>query len=187
MGYLENLQNPRELYEWMRQNLTYGWLDNDGNCHYSLNAEMGRTFQIQAPTDLIKSKLGVCADQVELERSFLEERGYRCFSYLIHLHRSEKLRAHFYLIFQDQDQWIWIENAYQKQEGYHIYKSKDEAIHAFPQAFIDEFHITENDLLYVTEYSHLHPGSAEQISNICFSKESVLLKNQVTFWEEREA
>ena len=50
--------------------IAYGWVDIDGKKHTDL-ADFATKYSLQSPEELQESKLGVCWDQVELDRELL--------------------------------------------------------------------------------------------------------------------
>jgi len=59
----------------------YGWLDQNGQRHEKLNS-FGEKYILQLPKQLQDSKLGVCWDQVELERKLFKDVGVQVRTFL---------------------------------------------------------------------------------------------------------
>ena len=51
----------------MLNEIEYGWVDKSGNKHTIVDSSYSDNYCLQSPQQIIKSKIGVCCDQVELE------------------------------------------------------------------------------------------------------------------------
>lgn len=92
------INSPEKLYNLVSQTI-YGWLDNNDEKHYKLEMEKYQEkYILQTPEEVERNKIGVCWDQVELERYYLEKMNITCESYLIYYNGERKDRAHTFLI-----------------------------------------------------------------------------------------
>ena len=62
--------------------IQYGWVDNAGAKHADM-AEFAEKYILQMPDELLKSRLGVCWDQVELQRKLFNDCGIAVRSFFI--------------------------------------------------------------------------------------------------------
>lgn len=63
--------------------ITYGWVDVDGNKHEEVDETYATLYRLQGPESLLTSKCGVCWDQVELERYYFSLSNYEFKTYII--------------------------------------------------------------------------------------------------------
>ena len=56
--------------------IEYGWLDKNNNKHSEVNNLFSDNYILQSPKQILKNKIGVCWDQVELERYLLKKKIY---------------------------------------------------------------------------------------------------------------
>lgn len=132
------INTPKELYNLVSQTI-YGWLDKDGNKHYKLEMEQYQEkYILQTPREVEKNKIGVCWDQVELERYYLEKMNIPCESYLIYYNGERKDRAHTFLIYYKDNNAYWFEHAWKNHKGIHKYNNEEEIFAEVKQIFITE-------------------------------------------------
>lgn len=112
-------------------NFEYGCLDKDGNNIAASGAwkkEFSDNFHLLSPEELSEVKCGVCLDQVEYERDYLEKNNYKVESYFICLEFKEKERFHTFLVFYKEDKCYWLEHAIENYKGIHEYNNINELL-----------------------------------------------------------
>lgn len=65
-----NYYNEFEVMKLM-ENINYGWIDKNNNKHEIVDETYFNNYFLQKPSEVIKNRIGVCFDQVELERYYL--------------------------------------------------------------------------------------------------------------------
>ncbi len=80
----------------LMENIDYGWIDKNGNRHLKIDSGIKNNWHHQSPKKLIKSKLGICIEQVELERYYF---SYPTKSYIIIYKDNDFERLHTFLKF----------------------------------------------------------------------------------------
>ena len=132
------INSPEELYDLVSQT-EYGWLDSDGQKHYKLEMEKYQEkYILQTPEEVEKNKIGICWDQVELERYYLERMGIKCESYIIYYAGKRKDRVHTFLTYNKDNYTYWFEHAWKNHKGIHKYKNNEEILADVKRIFIDE-------------------------------------------------
>ena len=48
--------------------IEYGWIDKNNNKYNEVNNLFSENYVLQSPEQVIKNKIGICWDQVELKR-----------------------------------------------------------------------------------------------------------------------
>ena len=76
------------------------------------------------PSEVVKSKIGNCLEQVELERSCLKNNDWNIKTYLVKYGKS----YHSFLIYEKNNKYYWFEHALLKYRGIHEYSSLDELL-----------------------------------------------------------
>ncbi len=159
--------NTREVLEAMK-GINYGWVDASGSQHVSLNGlDFSQNYRLQTPLEVWTSQLGVCWDQVELEREML--RGVpEVHTYCLIYDGCPERPTHTFLTVMGS-KCEWLEHAWQDKRGRHIFPSRDELLLyvrdlAFLPFLREEKHL-EVDLgqLHLYEYQALpEHGSCEE-------------------------
>jgi len=120
---LNNLYTPQKLLSYMNKNINYGYLKKDGHIEENNYNDFYYNYKLQSPEELYKNKVGVCWDQVELERYVFENKIHlSCKTYYIICNNKEST-THTFLVYVYQDDLYYFENSFEKYRG--IYKFKD--------------------------------------------------------------
>lgn len=124
------------------------------------NSQFNDFYYLQDSSDLLKSKCGVCWDQVELERYLFSKTKYKFETYFIYLEDINKLPSHTFLIYEDNGKYYWFEHSWNKYKGIHEYLSKKELLEDVKNKFIlDNKYVGDNFIfnmyLYNKPKSHI--------------------------------
>ena len=134
--------------------IKYGYMNNTGNVCYSFDTFDG-DYVLQSYKDMLKTKAGVCFDQVELERHYLYNRDIT--SYFI-CYYGEFLQSHTFLVVKENNKYIWFEHAWEKYRGIHKYNSLDELLNDVKNKFMNEYNIFDKDKILLKSYSKPKSG-----------------------------
>lgn len=134
--------------------IKYGYMNNAGNVCYSFDT-FDDDYVLQSYKDMLKTKTGVCFDQVELERHYLYNRDIT--SYFI-CYYGEFLQSHTFLVVKENNKYIWFEHAWEKYEGIHKYDSLDELLNDVKNNFMNEYNILDKDKILLKSYSKPKSG-----------------------------
>ncbi len=64
-------------------NIEYGYKDKDNHLHFFIDDNFSSNYVLQSPLEVLQNKVGVCWDQVELERSLFLEKRFRLIPILL--------------------------------------------------------------------------------------------------------
>ena len=92
-------------------------------------------YRLLDPATLIKTKHGVCYDQVELERYYLDLDNIKSDTYFIIEYDNENSHTHTFLVVADKDKYYWFEYSWQHYRGIHEYNSLDELLRDVKEKF----------------------------------------------------
>lgn len=70
-----------------------------------------------------KNKIGVCWDQVELERYYFKGNDWNIKTYFIFHYDNDKCPTHTFLNFEKERKYYWFEHSWEKFKGIHEYNS----------------------------------------------------------------
>jgi predicted acetyltransferase len=114
-----------------------GYRDKDGNLCSGFNSDFKERYYLQTPKSLLDSKVGLCFDQVELERELVTKLDVECRTYFMMYPDDNMDYAHTFLIYKDSKKYYWLENAWVKYKGVHVYDSKDELFDDIMKKFVE--------------------------------------------------
>ena len=169
-----------EIMKVMSQ-IEYGWVDKNKNPHLELGEDFEENYQLQSPNELLKSKLGVCYDQVELERYYFSSHSEKVTTYCIIYEAPDhhKTRTHTFLTYEKEGKHYWFEHAWEKFQGIHEYNSLMDLFLDVKEKFILEQvkEEVEENTIYFFEYQkpNWHLSAQEFFNHIINGKERACL------------
>ena len=108
------------------EDIKLGYKDKDGNFCSDYDKDFKERYYLQTAKSLLESKVGLCFDQVELERELITKLDVDCRTYFITYPDDKVDYGHSFLIYKDSKKYYWIENAWLQYRGLHVYDSKDD-------------------------------------------------------------
>lgn len=177
IGRIEQADNILKLMD----NIQYGWVDKDGSKHERLDSSRYSDHRLQSPEETLKSGVGVCWDEVELERYYFEKLGVKCQTYFIAYYDGKNNPSHTFLTFEDNGKYCWFEHSSWRQKGIYWYESERELLQDFWNRYLidhsDEIVDDQNLRMYQYEkpesgisysdfFEHCEGGCSVQLRDI---------------------
>lgn len=147
------MKTAEEIMKLMEE-IKYGWVDKNGNPHTKLE-NMIEMYMLQTPEETKKSKVGVCWDQVELERHYFNEKGIDIKSYFIVYNDGKKFPCHTTIAFEDNGKFYWFEHAWDMYKGIKEFDNENDLLEEVKKCFIslelkDGY---DNNQIFIYNYS----------------------------------
>lgn len=161
-----NYYNEKEAMDLMND-IEYGWVDKNRRKHTNDNDDndFSNNYILQSPNEIIKNKIGVCYDQVELERYYFKANDWNIKTYFIVHYDNDKCPTHTFLTFKSNNKYYWFEHAWKKFRGIHKYSSLKELLIDVKDKFIkyelDNNCIIENLILREYQRPNYHISLAD--------------------------
>lgn len=114
--------NEFEVMDLMK-NIEYGWIDKNNSRHTIVDETYSDNYVLQSPKEIIKNKIGVCWDQVELERYYFKGNDWNIKTYFIVHYDNDKCPTHTFLTFEKDNKYYWFEHSWLVFKGIHEYNS----------------------------------------------------------------
>lgn len=143
--------NEFEIMDLM-ESIDYGWIDKDGYKHEDDYDTFSEKYMLQSPQEVMKNKIGVCWDQVELERYYFKNTDWNIKTYFIVHYDNDKCPTHTFLTFEKNEKFYWFEHSYELFRGIHEYNSLKELLLDVREKFITD----ELDNKYIKSNLVLH-------------------------------
>lgn len=137
------------------KDIRLGFRDKNGNLYSGFNSLFKEIFYLQNPRQLLESNVGSCFDQVELIRDLVTKMNVDCRTYFITYPDDKVDYSHVFLIYKDSKKYYWIENAWLKYKGLHMYDNKEDLFDDVLQKFVDT--IPDGDFKKVKMYMYEKP------------------------------
>ncbi len=133
--------------------IEYGWIDKDGNkyINHIVKNKFLTDYYLQKPSEVWKNQIGICWDQVEVEREFFTKKEIPFKSFLIIYDDGVKFPNHTFVIFKLGKEYGWFENTYKNvKDEIRYYKTLKDALEDVKKEFISEndLQIIGNKLYY---------------------------------------
>lgn len=136
------MNTPEELIRDMND-IKYGWIDKKGTKYENkiIRSIFEKDYFLQEPTELKKSKLGVCWDQVEYERYYFENMNIPFKTIFMIYDTGLKKHMHTFLVYKEKKQYCWIENTYEHYIGINKYNSFSDLLNDVMKDFLLANHL----------------------------------------------
>ncbi len=164
-----NYYNEFEIMDLMKE-IEYGWIDKNNNKHSIVDESYSDNYTLQSPNEVIKNKIGVCWDQVELERYYFKGNDWNVKTYFLVHYDSNKCPTHTFLTFEKNNKYYWFEHSWERFRGIHEYKSLKDLLFDIRNKFIkyelDNDYVVENLVLHEYKKPKYHI-SVQEFYNHC--------------------
>ena len=70
---LSKIKCSQDVYQFMNDNIEYGWIDINGNKHLNTMKEFRRIYRTMSIDEILEYKIGTCIDQVNLMHYLLNK------------------------------------------------------------------------------------------------------------------
>lgn len=132
-------KNLEKIMDKMNE-IDYGFILKNDNIYPENDNEWSNDFSkkyyLQSPEELINSKLGVCWDQVELERYYFDQEKIKYESYFIVEYDGVEYPTHTFMIVMLEDKYYWFEHSWEPHRGIKEYDTLDSALLDIKERFI---------------------------------------------------
>lgn len=137
----------------LMNDINYGWTDKFGRNHQDEFNTFSSDYRLASPTEVIASKLGVCWDQVELERYYFTKTKYQVKTYFIVNYDNNTCPTHTFLVFDKDNKYYWFEHSWKKYRGIHKYDTLKELLIDLKNKFISSNSKCHEEDIKIYEYT----------------------------------
>ncbi|MEG0872805.1 MAG: ASCH domain-containing protein [Clostridia bacterium] len=116
--------------------IQYGWLDKYNTINNNADNLFLDNYILQSPKEIIRNKIGICWDQVELERYYFKNNDWNIKTYFIVHYDNGKCPTHTFLTFEKDNKYYWFEHSWNILRGVHIYNSMIELLSDMKNKFV---------------------------------------------------
>lgn len=172
------MDNVKKIMNVMEQ-IEYGFLDNNGNNIFNnVKPEciFNKVYYLMSPEELLNKKVGVCWEQVELERRLFEENNIKNETYFIYIDDKNNLPSHTFLVYYVDNKVYWFEHSWFDEKGIHEYNNLNDLLNDVEIKFIKS---RENEVpkgLDVHIYKYNKPNyniSCNEFYNYIFTQKKI--------------
>ncbi len=166
-------------------NIEYGVLDSFGkNITDDPKAFDEENYYLLAPAELLERKVGVCFDQVELERELFLQAKCEIKTYFICTYDNENMPAHTFLVFKRNKKYYWFEHSWGVYKGLHEYSTIYDLLIDVKEKFIKfNSYVKNSDYTFVYEYEKPSYGlSTNQVYKYMETQKLIKLNKPLYFY-----
>ena len=134
MDIINTINSPEELLDYMNKNIQYGFMDKNGKKYTDMFSDEWKDWYlqciVQSGEEVLKTNIGTCWDQVELERLWFENHNYifHTFFMWFEVGRECDYPTHTFLIYELNNKYYYFEHAFEAHKGIYEFASINEAI-----------------------------------------------------------
>ncbi len=154
----------------LMKDIEYGWVDKNNHKHNLVDELFSNNYVLQSPNEVINNKIGVCWDQVELERYYFKGNDWNIKTYFIVHDDGNKCPTHTFLTYEKNDKYCWFEHSWERFRGIHEYNQERDLLLDVKDKFINHElnnqYDSENLVLYEYKKPKYHI-SVQEFYNHC--------------------
>lgn len=121
----------------LMENIEYGWVNLSHEKMYHLDDTFSLEYRLLSPKEVLSYRIGVCWDQVELERYYLRGNCLPIQTYFLVYYDESQCPTHTFLTFQKEGKYYWMEHAWEKFRGLRSYDTLKDLLTDVRNCFID--------------------------------------------------
>ena len=138
------IKNPQDVYNFMNDNIKYGWIDINGNIHLNTMKEFRKIYRTMSLDEIFKYKIGTCIDQVNLMHYLLNKININNKMYCCRIFEpddygnlEEEEHMHCFVLYYLNNKVYHIEHPNFERKGIYEYSSEEEAIKTIVDYYIN--------------------------------------------------
>lgn len=159
---LEKL-NIDNLYNFVRNEIQYGWVDNKNKKHFCTNND-DKQYNLQTPEETLERKIAICWDKTELLRYYFEKNEYKVQTFFIYLYINDNYcPSHSIIEYKKNSKYIWFDPCNSSNiQGIRKYNNEQELLYDlkrrfYANGFLNNFFDENNDLKKIECYEYYKP------------------------------
>lgn len=140
---LDEIKNPQDVYQFIDDNIEYGWIDINGNIHLNTMKDFRRIYRTMSIDEILKYRVGTCIDQVNLMNFLLNKINIKNKMYCCRIFEpddygnlEEEEHMHCFILYFENDRVYHMEHPNFEKKGIYEYKSEEEAINSIVKYYI---------------------------------------------------
>lgn len=141
---LNEIKTSKDVYQFIDDNIAYGWIDINGQQHLNTMKEFRRIYRTMSIEEILKYKLGTCIEQVNLMHYLLNKINVKNKMYCSRIFEpddygnlEEEEHMHCFILYYENGKVYHMEHPNLDRKGIYEYNSESEAIKAIVDYYIE--------------------------------------------------
>lgn len=127
------LQTPEELMNFLDNNMTYGWTDNNNQEYINTLSHVREKYRTSSVEKILETGLYTCIEDAKLIKFFFDKMNIENKLYCHRTYEDEDnfdqtVKMHCFVLFKKDDSWYHFEHSMTPIKGIHKYNSVEEAL-----------------------------------------------------------
>lgn len=141
---IDNIETAEDVYEWIDENIQYGWIDIDGNKHIGEMKNFRKLYRTMSTEEIFEYKIGTCIEQVAIMHFLLDKINIKNKMFCCRMYEpddygnlEEDEHMHCFVLFYRNDKVYHLEHPNFEKKGIYEYNSEKEAMKAIVNYYIE--------------------------------------------------
>lgn len=141
---LNEIKCSKDVYQFIDDNIAYGWVDINGQQHLNTMKEFRRIYRTMSIEEILKYRLGTCIEQVNLMHYLLNKINVKNKMYCCRIFEpddygnlEEEEHMHCFILYYENGKVYHMEHPNLERKGIYEYNSESEAIKAIVDYYIE--------------------------------------------------
>lgn len=132
---INNIKTPKDVLEFMKKNIKYGWLDINNQEHIGNMKNFRKLYRTSSLAEILNHKIGTCIEQVYLMHILLDKINIPSKMFCTRIYESDDFNdleaeehMHCFILYCQDNKIYQIEHPNWERIGIYEYKSEKDAI-----------------------------------------------------------
>lgn len=165
----EEIRTPEDVYDWMDENIQYGWLDTENGQHIGEMKNFRKSYRTMSLEEILEYRFGTCIEQVALMKFLLDKIRVENKMFCCRIYEPDDYgnleddeHMHCFVLFYRDEKFYHMEHPNFQKKGIYEYASEDEAIKAIVDYYVELRGGKESP---TTQFYEVPPGMSFQQFN----------------------
>lgn len=140
---LNEIKTSHDVYQFIDDNIKYGWLDTNGNEHIDTMKEFRKIYRTMSIEEILKYKIGTCIEQVSLMHYLLDKINIKNKMFCCRIFEpddygnlEEEEHMHCFILYYENGKVYHMEHPNFYNKGIFQYDTEDDAIKSIIDYYI---------------------------------------------------
>lgn len=141
---IENISTPEDVYDWIDENIQYGWLDINNKKHIGEMQDYRKLYKTMSVEECMENKIGTCIEQVAvisflLNKMHIDNKMFCCriFEPDNYGELEEDEHMHCFVLFYKDGKVYHLEHPNNEKKGIYEYDYENNAINAIVNYYVE--------------------------------------------------
>ncbi|GAA0077659.1 hypothetical protein UT300005_20370 [Clostridium sp. CTA-5] len=141
---INEIKFPKDIFQYMNDNIEYGWIDINGDKHIKTMKDFRKIYRISSIEETIDSGLGTCIEQVALMHYLLDKLKVKNKMFCCRIYEpddygnlEEEEHMHCFVLYYLNNKVYHMEHPNFEKKGIYEYDSEESAINTIVNYYIE--------------------------------------------------